>query len=420
MKLKKMNSKSNKANLKVDSETKPDSVASLTMALKHFETAEANLVKLERLWKEIKNFIPDGIAFRSDSEYEEKSYLYKTILPHLPKIEGWRPSEVPMELNDIAESRFEANEIQEVSVLIRVDEAVYAPGTELQKYRILLNRKRRELTRNSMKDLVVLTDKDVSEIASQLLKGEKKGLLVYVSNESRASLEEHIGQIATLLGSSSEPNRWSDLLRHMSFAEPHDFNDIVNMDWPSIKKHLEQNLYDENEPIPSDVEDLSVLVSKKPQGSVPKGLRWKALSEEDFERLIFTLISDADGYENPQWLTATTAPDRGRDVSVNRIVKDSLGGVLRSRIIIQCKHWQSKSVSVAEVRTLQAQMKLWEPPRVDVHIIATTGRFTSDAVVLIERENQEDRALRVEMWPESHLEKLLASRPNLIADFKLR
>lgn len=192
------------------------------------------------------------------------------------------------------------------------------------------------------------------------------------------------------------------------------------MDWPSIKKNLEQNLYDENDPIPSEIDELSVLVSKKPQGSVPKGLKWKSLSEKDFERLIFTLISDAEGYENPQWLTVTTAPDRGRDVSANRIVKDSLGGVLRSRVIIQCKHWQSKSVSVVDVRTLQAQMKLWEPPRVDVHIIATTGRFTSDAVALIEKENQGDKALRVKMWPESHLEKLLAARPNLIADFKLR
>lgn len=69
---------------------------------------------------------------------------------------------------------------------------------------------------------------------------------------------------------------------------------------------------------------------------------------------------------------------------------------------------------------LQGQMKLWEPPRVDVHIIATTGRFSADGVALIEKNNQSDQALKIEMWPESHLEMILAKRPDLIAQFKLR
>lgn len=116
----------------------------------------------------------------------------------------------------------------------------------------------------------------------------------------------------------------------------------------------------------------------------------------------------------------TNAPDRGRDLSVTRIANDQLGGVIRSRVIIQCKHWPTKSVSVGDVSELQAQMKLWEPPRVDVLVIATSGRFSSDAVSFIEKHNVEDRALRIEMWPESHLERLLAERPALIAEFRLR
>ena len=65
-------------------------------------------------------------------------------------------------------------------------------------------------------------------------------------------------------------------------------------------------------------------------------------------------------------------------------------------------------------------MTLWEPPRVDVLVIATTGRFSSNAVSMIEKHNNADRALRIEMWPESHLERLLAQRPSVIADFGLR
>jgi hypothetical protein len=89
-------------------------------------------------------------------------------------------------------------------------------------------------------------------------------------------------------------------------------------------------------------------------------------------------------------------------------------------VIIQCKHWLSKSIAPPEIATLKEQLKLWEPPRIDVVIIATSGRFTSDAVASIEKHNQSDSSLRIEMWPESHLEALLASQPHLIAEFKLR
>lgn len=40
-----------------------------------------------------------------------------------------------------------------------------------------------------------------------------------------------------------------------------------------------------------------------------------------------------------------------------------------------------------------------EPPRVDVLIIATSGRFSADAVQYLERHNQSEAALRIEMWP---------------------
>jgi hypothetical protein len=65
-------------------------------------------------------------------------------------------------------------------------------------------------------------------------------------------------------------------------------------------------------------------------------------------------------------------------------------------------------------------MAFWEPPPVDVLIIATSGRLTTDAVDWIERHNRENRRPQIEMWPESHLESLLAQRPALVAEFGLR
>ncbi|TAK96831.1 hypothetical protein EPO05_00815, partial [Patescibacteria group bacterium] len=102
-------------------------------------------------------------------------------------------------------------------------------------------------------------------------------------------------------------------------------------------------------------------VRQTPRGPVATKLKWESLTEEEFERLIFVLIAAEHGYENPEWLMKTNAPDRGRDLSVYRVYNDSLGGTLRQRVIIQCKHWLSKSVSPTEIGTLKEQMRLWEP-----------------------------------------------------------
>lgn len=77
-------------------------------------------------------------------------------------------------------------------------------------------------------------------------------------------------------------------------------------------------------------------------------------------------------------------------------------------------------MSLPDLSSLKDQMALWQPPRVDVLIIATTGRFATDAVDFIEKHNHSDRALKIEMWPESHLERLLAARPGLVVEFRLR
>jgi len=116
----------------------------------------------------------------------------------------------------------------------------------------------------------------------------------------------------------------------------------------------------------------------------------------------------------------TNAPDRGRDISVERVSTDSLSGTRNQRVIIQAKHWLSKSVRPIDVSEALTQMEFWEPPRVNILVIATTGRFTADAVTLIEKHNEAGKRPVIDMWPESHLEFLLAQRPHLVAEFKLR
>lgn len=394
----------------------------LMAALRQFEAAEANLVKLERIWQEIVKLVPEGIRFGSDPDYEDRCRAFGEVLAALPMIDEWKPEYSLLDLNEIARTRLEVQEIVEIGEIgpfIDLEESIEWPGRDLREYRFRFNKKRRELIQDAISELIDLVDSDIRNFKSNLVSDIEMGTPLEGSHWE--ALRDHVNQIDTLLGSSvKRPQRWSDLRRHLHFGLIDDFHDIEQIDWPSVKVGLRKNLYGVNDPIPVQVKDLSDLVASRPRGPVATRFNWEGLTPDEFERLIFALISAELGYENPEWLMQPNAPDRGRDLSVTRMVVDSLAGTIRSRVIIQCRHRLSHSIALPEVTTLIGQMKLWEPPRVDVLLIVTSGRFTSDAVAFVEKHNQSDTALRIEMWPECHLERLLAARPSLIAEFRLR
>lgn len=389
----------------------------LTNALRQSEATEANLSKAERLLSEAQGLIPTGIVFGGDPQYDARSRSLKELERHLPAIDGWKPTLDIMDLDDIAQWRLDAADANMPEMEVSLYREIEKPTRELAEYRFRFDRARRTLVRSAVIDLIGSVDTYLSRIGDEL-----RGLN---PNERAAealweTLRNNLAQIETLLGSSAaRPPGWSTLRRHAAFAMVCDFEDIQTNDWPSIRPVLQRNLYGDDEAIPVEVTDLSELVAARPRGPVTAKLKWSNLTDEDFERLISSLISSTPGYENPTWLTQTRAPDRGRDLSVFRVVADPLIGTTRSRIIIQCRHRQS-SVSPADVALLREQMALWGTPRVDVLVIATTSRFTVDAVSIIETHNASDKALRIEMWADSHLETLLARNPALIAEFSLR
>jgi hypothetical protein len=393
--------------------------SSLNKALRQFEATEANISKLEQLWKEMIELIPSGISFGDNPTYEDKYRNFKSILEHLPKIDGWKPEMYIMELNEIAQGRLDAYDIGEPEAIISIEEMINQPGKLLREYRYQFNRKRKELIRDEISNLINKIDQNLILIVNDI--GGDLQVNQQVDSVHLDNIKTLIAEIDTLLGSSvSRPPRWNDLKRHLRFRQRHDVNDIIDHDWPIIRDALQNVMYSTEDAIPIEIDDLSNLVSEKPSGEVATKLCWEKLNAEEFERLVFTLISFEDGYENPKWLTKTHASDRGRDLSVYRTFTDPLGGVIRQRVIIQCKHWLDRSISTGDVSDLRGQMRLWEPPRLDILIIVTTGRFTTDVISYIEKHNQSDTALTIEMWPESHLESLLASRPGIIAEFRLR
>ncbi len=391
----------------------------LDKALRAFETAEANLAKLERLWEQIFGLIPDGIAFGSNDQYEELCRAYVNILTYLPKINDWKPATEPYDLDSIAQSRLDALDMGEISAKVSVEKWIEEPGYELREYRFKFNLKRRQLIREAVSTIF----NEINVILARLhtVYGNNDEDMKLSCTDEWNQLNEKIKELDTLLGSSvARPQHWDDLLRHLSYGQFDDLLNIIERDWPIMKDSLMKSLYDQNDPIPTDIEDLSDIIAQKPRGNIITKLNWVILGPDDFERLIYSLISSEDGYENAEWLMHTNAPDRGRDLSVMRVFKDGLSGVTRRRVLIQCKHYLTRSITPTDVALLKDQIKLWEPPRIDVVVFATSGRFTADAVASIERHNYSDSALTIEMWPESHLESLLAKRPALIAEFQLR
>lgn len=389
----------------------------LMAALKEFEATEANLLKLERLWDEIQGLIPQGIVFGEDPRYEERCRAFDEILAALPMIDGWKPSISLPDPNGIAQDRFDAKDLSIPEVEIAVETSISAPGREIREYRFRFNKTRRALVRDSLIERIENIDSALSTVRggiSSMLSFEK------LTGPHWDMFKENIAQIDVLLGSDPRPPRWRELQRHAWFGQLQDLNDIEKLDWPSIRAALMKDLYADDEPLPVNVTDLGNLVASKPRGNVITGLQWSNLDDEAFERLIFNVISNTKGYENPAWLTKTNAPDRGRDLSVTRVIVDQLSGTRRQRVIIQARHWLSRSVTLSDVVMIKEQMALWGEPRVEIVIITTSGWFTTDAIQWIEKHDENGEVPRVEMWPRSHLELLLASRPGLVAEFGLR
>jgi len=388
--------------------------STLNTALRQFEVVEANLVKAERLLDTIMEAIPNSVAFGGNSDYESNCFYFDAVYASLPKIKGWKPEIRLLELDEIAQNRLDARELGEIECIVHVEQSIDEPSKSLRQYRLRFAQMRRSLVREALEKLIVGVDECI-EVLSQTHESR-----VEVYEENLRVLEQNLAQINVLIGSDTANPGHLSVVRDILFGLNNADLETAQRCWPQATADLRKWVYSDNDPIDVDIADLENVVNSKPKGGVATKLNWSNLSAEEFERLIYALVAMAPGYENAAWLMKTNAPDRGRDVSVFRVHSDALSGTMRRRVIIQCKHWMTKSVGMAEIAILREQMKLWESPRVDVHVIATTGRFTSDAISAVENQNLSDSALRIEMWPESHLELLLASRPDLIAEFGLR
>lgn len=396
--------------------TEHNEESDLAATLVQFDRVSANVAKLEKVWEALQNATPDGIEFGLDTqEVEDLIRDFIRIAAELPAIDGFRVEAGPWSRDAIAQARLDASELGEVEIALGVERGIEEPGRQLAEYRYRFNLSRRQLVREYILDVTSQIDVLLQHVRVSGHEGTWKG------NDRWEELSDLVSELDRLAGDLVPgAGRWSDLRRHLSFAEPHDLKDIVILDWPSVKAEVNEGLYADREPVPVNVDDIGELIRARPTGRVSTRLQWDRLSAEDFERLLFELVRTTEGYENADWPMKTNVADRGRDIQVYRSVTDSLAAERRYRVIIQCKHWSSRSVGRDVLIQCIESVRLWEPPRVDVLILATTGGFSQDAVALAERRDGDREVPAVELWSDSHLETLLSRRPDLVTSFGLR
>lgn len=372
------------------------------------DLAAANLAKLYSVLDRAEQHYPKGPSFGSSSEYDNLARSWADLLVGLPPIEG---ESVVESLPDIDAIGRHWVDYFDFDIPHELFGKLDAPRKALEQYKYRLARARATAITDRLNHLVAEIDTSLRVI------GATNSSAVA---EDYATVEDGIAELDRLVGDTVERHgRWSDLRRHLRFGQDHDWDDIATLDWPTVRADVLAALDMTDRPLPVPAVDLGTLASSKPAGGVTTQLAWTSINEEQFERILFDILSKLPRHQNVQWLTRTNAPDRGRDLSVERLIDDGTGAARTERVFVQAKHWQSKSVSLADIASNLAVIELWQP-RVHVLVIATSGRFTTDAVNWVEKRNDEGTQPRIELWPENKLESLLASRPALIATYRLR
>lgn len=373
------------------------------------DTASANLTKLESVAERARPYLPQGPAAGSPPEYDNLVRDWGNLLAGLPPIDGFTITVGLPDIDDIGQSFLGYAEIGVMPSSLY--EMMDAPYKQLEEYRYRLTHARANAVATRLEALEAEVDGALRRI---------EGNAAATTPSAETVVEESIAEIDRLLGDTVERNgRWADLRRHLRFGEAVDWQDIIQADWPSVRKDLRAALQSGSRPLPIPDVDIGRLAATSPGDRVSTALDWAALSPVAFERLLFDLLSRLPQHENVQWLTNTNAPDRGRDLSVERRVTDGTEAVRVERVLIQAKHWQSRSVALSDVQTVLGEASLWDP-RFHVVVIATSGRFTTDAISFIERHNSNGLPPRIEMWPENRLESYLARFPDLTMVHGLR
>lgn len=380
-----------------------------------FDSAAANLAKAEAIWEQAETMLPRSAVLGNVPGFDDLARAWMDLIGGLPPIDGWTITESIPTPDDIGRSFLDWMELSEPPW--PVYEQIEQPDKDIQEYRYRLKRARRRAIRTRIEVLVAEVDRLLSICVHNVPPGGGDRL----ETPETEFVRDHIAEIDRLLGDAiPRAGRWPDLRRHMSFSQGHDWWDIFELDWPSVKPAILTAVVAETDPVPVPDIDLGVAAANEPSGGVTTALRWDLITDAGFERLLYDLLRGLDGYDSVDWLMKPNATDHGRDLTCYRTLPDASGYARRERVVVQAKHWQSKSVDPASIMDVVSRLPAWEPPHIHCLVVAASGRFTADAVRFIETHNERGSDPRIEPWSEAHLEAMLARRPELTAAYRLR
>ncbi|MGH3830187.1 MAG: hypothetical protein ACRDRS_06980 [Pseudonocardiaceae bacterium] len=383
--------------------------------LNAMDRTAANLAKLQDIWDRAAPFIPTGPSRGSHPEYDDLRRAWKDLLVGLPAIDGWTITDELPDTDALGQAYIDYFDIGEAP--FSVDEDGEKLGKDLTEYRFRLNRARRRAVRERLQRLTAVIDTALPHLLDGVARDSRDRLTGPAVDQITAA----VGEIERLMGGITQRRgRWNDLHRHLSFGEGHDWHDIHEFDWPSVRSDVQAAAFADTDPLPVPDIDLGQAAAGHLTGTATIALPWDRLNDDGFERLLYDLLLTFPEYQNVQWLMHTHAPDRGRDLSFDQVVPISTGESRTERGILQAKHWRSRPVRPADVSNAVTGVTLWPPPVVRVLVIATSGRFSTDAITWKEQHNNKGTAPWIELWPDSKLETLLAQKPHLAAAHGLR
>jgi hypothetical protein len=127
----------------------------LNEALKQFEAVEANLGKLDQVWKEIKKLLPsiDEVQVGDEEQYLQMRRSFEQITKQMPKINGFELTVCLDHPDDIFRNKIDTLEVGELVDRAALDAHLHRQGEILSDYRFRVESKRRELARQAIQDV---------------------------------------------------------------------------------------------------------------------------------------------------------------------------------------------------------------------------------------------------------------------------
>lgn len=387
----------------------------IEVVLKDFENTNSNLSKMWKVWQLAKPHIPVGPSVGTSPQYEVLRNTWDDLRAALPMIDGWKIDTALPDIALIGEQYRDAAYygLHELAWDVEDDR----PEHQLLEYHRKLQAKKRKVFRADIDRIAAIITRNIGLITNNL----KRDSTEFIDNELTAEVKILYKQIIRITDLKTVPSaRWNDFERHYSFSEGHDWHDIKEYDWPSILQALDQIAYSEFDPIEVTAGELNDYADLTFSGNVVTSINLDSLTAEDFESLMFDVLSSIPNYVNVSIPLKTNAPDQGKDITFSLRVQTGFGGELLEPGVLQAKHWKATSVSVNDIADTLNHVPLWGPPHIRQLIFATSGKFTSDAVQLVQKHNnQGTHGVHIEIWERNKLEFILMKMPEIVQKYRL-